>query len=278
MYDVKIIADSRNIWGKRLTTFQVRYPRIVHSELLTHRDMGGKNTGSSRAKPTSWVITDVTNNPFIPEYWGKNQSGMQAFEELDANKIELATKKWQEGIDYCIGLAKELQTIGVHKQLANRCLEWCQYIDVVITGTEFANFFALRTHKDAQPEIQKISKMMWNAYQENEKNVKLLLPGQVHLPYIQEDEWHLDMSLKKRIATARCARVSYKPFNAVKADVEADLDLFNKLVGTEPGHWSPLEHVATAHWSPRYRSGPVRGFKQFRKEFSQENITKFTGY
>ena len=273
----EIVADSRNIWGQRVTTFQVRFPRIILSEVLTHRVLA-KNTGSSRAKPTNWVITDITNNPFIPDYWGKNQSGMQAFEELEQDKIDLATKRWQEGIDYCLGLAKDLQNLGVHKQLANRCLEWCQYIDVVITGTEFNNFFALRTHKDAQPEIQVLSKMMWDAYNDNKKNSKLLLPGQVHLPYLLDDEEYLDMATKKRICSARCARVSYRPFNSDKADIEADLSLFDKLVGNVPGHWSPLEHVLTSHWRPGYKSGPVRGFKQFRKEFKQENITQFKGY
>src|SRR3990167_551554 len=36
-YYAKILADSISPWNCRLTTFEVCYPRFVHSELMTHR-------------------------------------------------------------------------------------------------------------------------------------------------------------------------------------------------------------------------------------------------
>ena len=49
---------------------------------------------------------------------------------------------------------------GVHKQIVNRLLEPFTYIDVVVTATDYANWFVLRNHPDAQPEIQELARLM----------------------------------------------------------------------------------------------------------------------
>jgi len=80
-YRARIILDSINPVGCRLTTWELRYPRMVHDELLTHR-LFSRNAASSRAIPNERLIAQVLDDPAMPVWWGKNQSGMQAREEL----------------------------------------------------------------------------------------------------------------------------------------------------------------------------------------------------
>ncbi len=62
---VKIIADSCSHEGKRITTFQLRYPRFIHSEVMTHR-VFSRNASSSRAIPVIKLINQVEANPAMP--------------------------------------------------------------------------------------------------------------------------------------------------------------------------------------------------------------------
>ena len=80
MYEAKIIADSINN-GNRLTTMQLTHPRIIHAEFNTHC-MFARNASSSRAIPFDKMVQRVIDDPFIPEYWGVNEKGMQASTEL----------------------------------------------------------------------------------------------------------------------------------------------------------------------------------------------------
>ena len=79
--DAKIILDSVGPNDARLTTFELTYPRMVHAELMTHR-MFSRNSASSRAIPTEKLLARIEEDPVLPVWWGKNQSGMQAREEL----------------------------------------------------------------------------------------------------------------------------------------------------------------------------------------------------
>jgi thymidylate synthase ThyX len=82
MIKSEIICDSLNPVGDRLTTFIFEYPRFVHAEFMTHR-VFSRNAASSRAIPIEKMIEQVKINPAMPVWWGKNQSGMQAKEELN---------------------------------------------------------------------------------------------------------------------------------------------------------------------------------------------------
>jgi hypothetical protein len=74
---------------------------------------------------------------------------------------------------------------------------------------------------------------------------------------------------------ARCARVSYITHEG-KRYISKDLELYERLMsGGANGHWSPTEHVATPLADPRETSGNLRGWKQYRKLFTQENVTSF---
>ncbi len=285
MIKSEIIADSINPHGNRLTTFILEYPRFVHAEFMTHR-MFSKNAASSRAIPFEKFVQQIKDNPAMPEFWGKNQSGMQANEELQSLDRGIAKSLWLEARDSAIECAEELNKLGLHKQIVNRILEPWFHIRVICTATEYQNFFALRAHKDAQPEIRVLAEMMLEAY--NNSHPKELNTGEWHIPFggsmdeskikdiilstepAPESVEFLKMEIKKKIAVARCARVSY--FNHEgKDDYDADIKLCNRLFGTNPKHLSPAEHVAEAQGNDQF-VGNLRGYKQYRKFFIDEDL------
>lgn len=271
-FKAKIILDSINPYnGVRLVTSELTYPRFIHAEFMTHR-VFSRNAASSRAIPNSKMIKYVDENPAMPIYWGKSKRGMSASKEIE--NVEEAKDLWLSAKDYMIAHAESFQKMKLHKQIANRILEPWKYITVIVSATQFSNFFALRNHKDAQPEIQHLAQI-WD------KAMKVSTPVERiwHIPYIQEDEENLDLELKKKIGTARCARVSYLTHDGVRS-IDKDLELHQRLMtGSGHGHWSPFEHVAEAtnltgtyfnFATERWEEGPIRcgnyhGWIQYRK-------------
>lgn len=257
----KIILDSISPEGIRLTTFQLRYWRPIHSELMTHR-VFSRNAGSSRARPSQAIIDQVILDPWGPVHWGKNQPGMQAREELDPMELNAAKNVWRRAAREAAENAEDMVRLGAHKQIVNRLLEPFTYIDVLVTATGYANWFTLRDHKDAQPEIRELAQLMRVEY--NQSIPHEIHVGEWHLPYITGDDWSaalqyiLDNSLSvkptiysaqleivRKISVARCARVSYKAFDGTVAPIEKDIELFNQLLVSQPLHASPAEHQAT---------------------------------
>ncbi len=299
----KILLDSVNPTGNRITTWVLTYPRFIHAEFMTHR-VFSRNASSSRAIPVKKMLEDVKNNPAMPVYWGKNQAGMQAAEELDnvtkrqrpmefpyhyahTTDMEHAKDLWLEARDNAVRSVEAMNELGLHKQIANRLLEPWMHITVLATATEHENFFALRAHKDAQPEFQKLAYLMLDLYQQSVP--QKLEVGQWHIPfgdklddarlkevvektysYVPNEAEMIYNRVRLDIATARCARVSYLNFDG-KDDYMADLELTKRLSAS--GHWSPFEHCATPALSGTipHRSGNFIGWKQYRKFFSQEN-------
>ncbi len=161
-FECKILADSLAPCMKRLTTFEVTYPRIIHSEVLTHR-MLSRNSASSRAIPVEKLIQRVVDDPFIPVYIGANQKGMQAGEELSEEARASAVTLWLSARNKAVDHARMLTNIGVHKQVVNRIIEPWMWITVIVSATEWDNFYGLRCHKDAEPHFQLIARMMRDA-------------------------------------------------------------------------------------------------------------------
>lgn len=262
-YDVQIIADSIGPNGARITTFQLRYPRMVHAELMTHR-MFSRNASSTRAIPTAKMIEWIERDPAMPVYWGKNQRGMQATEELSDEDISECMGEWLWARDRAVESAKFMMEHGVHKQIASRILEPWAHINVVLTGTSFDNFFTLRCDKNAMPEIQVLAVKMARAYRDNEPaRVEV---GDWHLPFITHDEIHEEgygpISLLM-MSVARCARVSYLTFDGQKPSQASELVLYDTLLNN--GHWSPFEHQAQAQFpGDRRSSGNFVGWTQHR--------------
>jgi len=263
----KVILDSISPDGLRLTTLQLRYPRFIHAEFLTHR-VFSRNSSSSRAIPVERLIQDVIDDPAMPIHWGKNQKGMQAEEELEGLDLALAKSAWQNACDDAVRHAHALRIRGAHKQIVNRILEPFAHISTVVTATEFSNFFDLRLHKDAQPEIQLLAQHMWGAMVQTDP--QFLHHGEWHLPYITEQDDAPLHELKKASA-ARCARVSYLTHEGKTPNLDADLALYDRLITSEPAHASPVEHIATPDvatkngWENPHLHGNFRGWQQWRK-------------
>ena len=146
--------------------------------------------------------------------------------------------------------------------------------------------------------ISLLAEAMWDA--RNESEPKELKAGQWHIPFGDRidhgrledlleayardrgehyDEIHTEHLIK--IATARCARVSYLNFEG-KDDYAADIKLYDMLKAS--GHFSPFEHCARAMSKDEFFthshntgiqkdeirslgwSGNFRGFVQLRQE------------
>lgn len=239
--EVKIIEDSRTPDGAtRITTFQLRYWRAFHGELMTHR-VFSRNASSSRAIPIMTMLKRVWNDPAMPTYWGSNKPGMQAGEEIQGWRRTMAKLVWlAAGRMECFA-AYLLHKLGVHKQIANRRTEADQYISVVVTATEYRGFFELRDHHMAMPEFHDLAAAMKDEMRNSLP--KLLRTGQWHLPYVtKEDRTKHDLPTLVKLSTARCCRTSYNRHDGTPAPVDADVKLHDDLVVSEPLHASPAEH------------------------------------
>ena len=249
-------------------------------------EMLSRNAASSRAIPVSKMIDLVRTSPAVPIHWGKNQAGMQANEECN-NKVftplwrdvfgrmedgkiksdweeaigKTREQSWQEAATASAYHAQNMLEAGYHKQITNRLLEPFQMIKVVVTATEWDNFFWLRFHKAAQPEIQELARCMLVAKKHSVAEV--LNVGEWHTPYVAHHRFEdnvlvyvnektqsgrlmtiLPYSLEEalKISASCCAQVSYRKTDdsLEKAD-----KVWQMLTTDERIHSSPTEHQAT---------------------------------
>ena len=277
----KIIADNESPEGVRITTFEVRAPRIILAEINTHGVIA-KSSESSRAVPVTTRIEGVLADPFIPSIFGKNKKGMQADEFLNEREHDEAFKLWRTAMMGSIAVARQMAALGVHKQLANRLIEPYSYVNTVLTGTEWDNFFALRNHADAQPEFQVLASLMQTLY-----NTNVPYYGQTeHLPYVTDEEVaQHGVAIARNISAARCARVSYKSHKTGKpSTAEEDIALCGDLI--KHGHMSPFDHVAFADrrisseptgeviWERATEQGRFYGWLPYRAVFERDKPTR----
>lgn len=303
----KVIKDSISPDGVRLTTLHLHYPRAIHAEVMTHR-VFSRNARSTRAVPTSKLIDEVKNNPYVPIKWGSNKPGMQAGADLSPDDAAICEHLWLEGAKNAADTAAQLFGMGLHKQWAGRGLEPYLYIDTLVTSTDWSNFFGLRIHSDAQPEFDCLADKVYQALDKSEPQEKAF--GQWHLPYIEDAD--IDAVLEyttvagggvgplliqnammniRLLSAARCARISYAPFDG-SASIEAELERAARLAGP-PLHASPFEHQATPDrkvygtmsddtgdqehvtWLNQKLHGNFYGWVQNRKLMTGENISQF---
>lgn len=264
----KIIAHSISPQGKEILTFELEYPRIIHSELMTHR-LFSRNAASSRAIPVKTLIEMVRNEPAMPYRFGANQPGMQdKGTEHDGIVGAGYTGRewWKLAALSAARFAEDLAEAGYHKQIANRLLEPFQRMKTVLTSTEYENFWWLRDDEEADPTIEALAKAM---HKEVEASTpELLQPGQWHTPYVDHvygvapgsgdfdppafegycvyDENNLPVRLTleeaKAISSSCCAQVSYRRLNSTK---DKAMDIFGRLLSGRKVHASPFEHQAT---------------------------------
>lgn len=322
-----ILTDSiERIGNNRITTWQLTYPRFIHSEIMTHRILS-KNSASSRAIPFNKMVEQVENDPFIPIKWMKEHKGMQGTEFFSDEEVQYAEfiEEWLNARDNAVQSAKELSkgitysdgidsgdkpsketTIGLTKQICNRLLEPFLWHTIICTGTEWENFFALRAHPMAEIHLQDLAYKMLEAY--NASTPKQLKAGEWHIPFgdnIDFAKIHpLNYAVKDsitelKIATAKCAQVSYMKFGS--DDYEDLIDLHDSLLIrpyegkrgireiNDPIHASPAEHIAQAMNEEEYRYDSyykanggkhedgwchnLRGFKSYRSMLPNENST-----
>lgn len=260
----EVICDSTNVANNaRLTTFQITLPRIILAELNTHKSLS-KNCESSRAVPIKKLRGKAYADPFYPVYWGKNQSGMSAREELQGWRKSVAKFIWWFASREQILNNWLLEKVGVHKQTANRLIEPWLCVTDVITGTDkfWDNFFRLRLADGAQPEMQVLAWKMKKAYDASKP--KVLGVAEPHLPYITDAErTKFPVSTLVKISVARCCRTSYNNMWGKVSQPEEDIKLFYRAL--ESKHFSPMEHQGFVPCSNRITKDQhynlMRGFR-----------------
>lgn len=269
-YAARVLLDSVSPRGVRVITMEWTYPRFIHSEVMTYR-MFSRNAASSRAIPVIKTLRQVRENPARPIFWGRNQRGMQAREELTGWRLALARFGWEFGRYTAVMAARIMQIADLHKQSANRRIEPDLWITVIITANEpaYRHCFRQRCHVDAQPEFNHVATLA-------QASLDASVPVEriVHAPLMTEDDYdelaskgysgHGQFGTIWHVSTARCARVSYLTHEG-KRNMAEDLRLYRDLKHADPPHTSPFEHVLTASDDPARRSGNVVGWIQHRE-------------
>ena len=222
----------------RLTTMEIQIPRIVLAEFNTHR-VFSRNSASSRAIPIGKLLARVKDDPYMPEEWTANGAGMQGHGLIASDTMREADEIWARAADDAVERARQLLALNVHKQTTNRLLEPFLWHTVIVTATEWGNFFNLRINPAAHPAIRNTAEAMRVEYLS--ATPTRLEFGDWHLPYVDERDAGLPRSSLIKLSTARCARVSYLTHDGVREPIE-DIDLHDRLLAA--GHMSPFEHTA----------------------------------
>jgi thymidylate synthase ThyX len=237
----RVVTDSVAPGCPRLTTVLVRFPHVILPQVLTHR-VFSRSTSSSRAIPIAKLIADVEADPYVPTEWRyAADRGMQPGELMNDGDIECAEGNWKIATDNAVFLARMLSDIGASKEHANRLLEPFAHVNMVITATEWMNFFTLRIDRHAQGEIRDLAIAIRDAMRSS--TPRDLGRGDWHLPFVDGDT-----EGGPKLSAARCARTSYLTHDGKAPDAAADLRLAEMLI--REGHMSPLEHQAIVDFSP----------------------------
>jgi len=244
---------------------------------MTHR-LFSRNASSSRAIPFEKNLENIIRDPFIPIAWQKQHKGMQGIEYIvNEEEIEVKDYNWIVASKDAITNARRLSESGVTKQLCNRLLEPFSHITVLVTATEYNNWFTLRCpqyydkctgdYKKSRKDINSA-----NEYGEYPKYFDDTLgwlecndsQAEIHIQELAEqmwdlrnestptevfeasNDWHTPFAEtidlvddKLTISAARCARLSYTTHDG-NIDKEKDIELHDRLL--KSGHMSPLEH------------------------------------
>ena len=191
---VEIVADSVNSFGNRLTSLVLTYPRIIHSEMMTHR-MFSRNASSSRAVPVDKMIKAVRENTFCPFEFQKSHKGMQGSEYFTGAERQECINLWLESAELALQQAEKMKAKGISKQIINRILEPYQYYTVLITGSRegWQNFFELRCpsylYDYEDKPIYFKSKKNWVNYYNESQGYKENSPDFTKVENLTDLEW-----------------------------------------------------------------------------------------
>lgn len=277
-YNAAILADSIGPHGLRLTTFEVTFPRMVLADMTRHRALS-YSFESTRAVPTERRLEQVKADPYIPTF-RRRAKGMGGGEELSPTEQSIARDLWKRSCEAAIEYTEQLLWTG--KEHAGRILEPYSWITGIVSGTEWENFFSLRSPPPehapdpiypAQFELQQIAYNMEQLYRANEP--EKLEFGQWHLPLLDALETkfarnELDGLDGAKASAGRCAAVSYLNHHKQGSPLEALLRWNDKLAPS--AHWSPGEHPAQCCGDMFENTGNFQGWKQLRKFYDTESI------
>lgn len=210
---------------------------------ITVHNCFSRNASSSRAVPVERTIQNILNDPWVPSDVYKNCKGMQGKDIVNEDDYDIFCEEWQDAAFKAIEVAHKMIDNGFHKQHINRILEPFTKIKVIVTATEWDNFFKLRLSPDADPEIQHLAKAIKMAMDAvSNTYIYINAHGGRTLPYVNFDEMDAidDLRILTLISAARCARVSYLNHDGSKPDILKDLALAKRLI--DSGHMTPFEH------------------------------------
>ena len=258
-----IVADSVSQNGSRLTTFTLVMPRIILSEASKHR-VFTMSSQSSRAVPFKTMLKTVRTDPFVPINFMRDHKGMQG-KTYFTNKftISLLIFLWLRARDCAMLFAWLLNYIGLTKQMCNRLLEPFMWHEIIVSATDYENFFTQRCAADAEIHIQDLAIKMRIAMEESTPT--LLRYDEYHIPFRDEILAQAGGALSRNEliihSIAKCARISYNKYNQ-RIDYDKDLALVKKLI--KDMHMTPLEHVASPVLVNTQVLGNFKRYKQFR--------------
>ena len=273
----EVLCHSVSEQGQEILTYVLEYPRMIHSEIMTHR-LISRNAASSRAIPFAKMKEQLRG---IPVRFGKNVSGMQdsgdhkefvklhqfmpvgtsdTYEGMyEQSEYSFTPEQaWEEAKESAVTFSEAFSVAGFHKQVFNRLTEPFQMMRTIVTATEWDNFFWLRNHEAADPTLHELARCMWEAKQQSKP--QLLKAGQWHLPYVDASNYNTEVTtlgfyiaeeagplfitLEQaiKVSAARCAAVS---FRNIDYGLEKCLEVYDRLVGDDRKHASALEHAAT---------------------------------
>lgn len=261
-----VVVDSIEYVGEE-EVFDISVSSDYHNFLangITVHNCFSRNASSSRAVPVERTIQNILNDPWVPSDVYKNCKGMQGKDIVNEDDYDIFCEEWQDAAFKAIEVAHKMIDKGFHKQHINRILEPFTKIKVIVTATEWSNFFDLRLSPDADPEIQHLAKAIKMAMDAvSNTYIYINAHGGRTLPYVNFDEMNAidDLRLLTLISAARCARVSYLNHDGSKPDILKDLALAKRLI--DSGHMTPFEHQCRCSFDAGFQYN-LRDFQSAR--------------
>ncbi len=246
MIRARVVAHSLNIaTGDELLTMEWTYPRMVHAEALRHRSLS-RNAASSRAIPVKKMLGAIQDEPAHPVEWGTAKAGMVAGDPVAEAEGQRAMETWLHARNEAMTHAWTLLNQGLHKQVINRLVEPFAQITELVSGTEWGNFYRLRISPYADPTLRALATAAARAHLAS--TPRPCQPGDWHIPFGDQMPEGLTEEERIKVATARCARISYLNHDGVRFSVDDDIRKHDEL--RHNSHWSPFEHCARAMEAP----------------------------
>jgi hypothetical protein len=280
------IPTDKNPFGySKVVTIEAKFPRMILAQWNTHR-VFSRNVSSDRAVPTKKLRKNFVS--FVPREFPKNGRGMHPTAYLKGIRKLIAKGLWFTALHSMKFITYLMEKIGVHKEITNRLLDPFLWTVSITTSSFFKNFLALRTDENAQIQIRKIALLIekqlsnaeyrirhihlplidkydvYDVYEYSEKQV-----NQKHIEYITKlvENGTADITKYQKIPpriwnllikvnTAKTARGSY--LNQLEPKpIKSQLDVYSKLVESEPIHASPLESCAMSYEMYKFLRKPL---------------------